>query len=416
MHVRTLEQTLRERHPELADRVHLGDAEGRTFLKVDLTGGRSVVLLRARLGHADVWVIEDLDLDSAPSVWPVTTPDDVLVDAAHAAASAHLSGLPLPSPWRWHESEPSEVTELADLLDAQGVRVLRVAASNRCFPYGPRHAPKLDVVGGGRARAILEAELPEAFVRVSLKPTLGWTVDVHSPAWDGWSRIDLGWCLRGRSFPVPGMPSAKASVREISELLCRGPQAWDIEPAWKPPRPDTLLPPESVPALQEALFTVAREQEAEPDWFTGFLRLWDADAVSAHHGTAGLPSASEVAEAVLEQLTDLGFADVREGSAGNPIESDSFHIAWHSGRKSLSISEVQKLNGLAAAAGEDVPKRLILITGTGLTRPAAEFADEAKAFVFYLDRTTGGLFSSNSRAYEALLPGRDPVRRELEPW
>ncbi|CCB71689.1 protein of unknown function (plasmid) [Streptantibioticus cattleyicolor NRRL 8057 = DSM 46488] len=39
-----------------------------------------------------------------------------------------------------------------------------------------------------------------------------------------------------------------------------------------------------------------------------------------------------IVEAVLEQLTDLGFSDVREGSRDTPIESDSFHIAWHSGR------------------------------------------------------------------------------------
>ncbi|ELS57079.1 hypothetical protein STVIR_1934 [Streptomyces viridochromogenes Tue57] len=416
MHVVTLEQTLRERHPTMADRVSLGDSEGRTFLRVDLTSRQSVVLLRCRLGHAEVWMIEDPDLDSAPSVWPVTTPDDVLVDAVHAVASAHLAGVPLASPWRWHESEPSEATELADLLDAQGVRVLRVAASNRYYPYGPRHAPKLDVVGGRGAGAILEAEFSEAFVRVSLKPALGWTVDVHSPDWYGWSRIDLGWCLRGRSSPVPGMPTTQVSVREIAELLCRGPRAWDIESAWRPPRPDAPLPSVSTQALQEPLFTSPPDQETAPDWFTGFLKLWEADASSARHGTIGSLSASDVAGAVLEQLTDLGFADVREGSFDNPIESDLFHIIWHSGRKSLSISEVQKLNGLAAAAGEDVPKRLIVITGTGLTRPAADFADEAKAFAYYLDRATGGLSAENSRAYEAQLPGRGPVRRELEPW
>ncbi|CCB71690.1 conserved protein of unknown function (plasmid) [Streptantibioticus cattleyicolor NRRL 8057 = DSM 46488] len=82
----------------------------------------------------------------------------------------------------------------------------------------------------------------------------------------------------------------------------------------------------------------------------------------------------------------------------------------------MTTSDVQKLNGLAAAAGDDVPKRLIVITGTGLTRPAADFADGAKAFAFCLHHATDALSPANSRADEALLPGRDPVRRELEPW
>ncbi|KOG34596.1 hypothetical protein AQJ84_06825 [Streptomyces resistomycificus] len=417
MHFRTLEEKLRERHPELGDRIQLGDIEGRDYLKVDLTGHQSVVLFLCRFGHADVWAIEDPDLDSPPSVWPLTTPADALVDAVHAVASAHLAGVPLPSPWRWHESEPSEVTELADLLVARDVRVLRVAAGNRYFPYGTRHAPKLDTVGGGWSKAVLEAELPDAYVRVALKPSLGWTVDAHSPLWDGWSRIDLGWCLRGRSSPVPGMPNTRVSLTEIAELLCRGRRTWDIESAWKPPRPSSPPAPTSAPTPQDALFPDALEDECVPGWFAGFRELWATAEGPEKRGGIGTLSASEVVEAVLEQLSDLGFADLREGvDPDEPIQSDFFHIAWHSGRKSLSTSAVHKMNSLAAASGEDAPKRLIVITGTGLTRPAADVANQAKAFAFYLDRETGELSAQHSRTHEALLPVRQPVRRELEPW
>ncbi|WP_256256012.1 hypothetical protein [Streptomyces sp. MUSC 14] len=77
---------------------------------------------------------------------------------------------------------------------------------------------------------------------------------------------------------------------------------------------------------------------------------------------------------------------------------------------------MQRLNGLAAAAGEDLPKRLIVITGAGLTRPAADFADKAKAYAFRLNQATGRLAALNSRAREAFLPTEAPGARELEPW
>ncbi|WP_406440568.1 hypothetical protein OHB00_34220 [Streptomyces sp. NBC_00631] len=41
------------------------------------------------------------------------------------------------------------------------------------------------------------------------------------------------------------------------------------------------------------------------------------------------------------------------------------------------MSENQRLNGLAAAAGEEVPKRLIVIASGEISRPAADFADRA---------------------------------------
>ncbi|WP_327319143.1 hypothetical protein [Streptomyces sp. NBC_01235] len=60
--------------------------------------------------------------------------------------------------------------------------------------------------------------------------------------------------------------------------------------------------------------------------------------------------------------------------------------------------------------------RLIVITGTGVTKPAGHSADRAKAFAFYLDRATGALFGENARAHEAVLPAKGPARREPEPW
>ncbi|MFH7339590.1 hypothetical protein [Streptomyces hygroscopicus] len=172
MHFQTLEQTLRERHPELAERVRFHDLAGRPLLKILLSRTQSVGLAFVRMGHNIVWAVMDPVLNSEPSLWPLNTPNDVLVDALHAHASAHLTGEPVSSPWRWNESEPSETTELADLLDMRGVRVRRVVGGNGYVAYGPRHALKLGVFDAHEA-AFLEAEFPEAFVRVSLKPRLG---------------------------------------------------------------------------------------------------------------------------------------------------------------------------------------------------------------------------------------------------
>jgi hypothetical protein len=413
LHFQGLERTLRERHPELADRVHFDDTQGRMVVKVALSDTQSVALGHVRMGHTVVWAVVDPVLNSDPLVWPPDTPDEVLVDALHAVATAHLTGEPVPSPWRWNESAPSEMTELADLLDARGIHVLRVAAGNGYFPYGPRHEPRL-AIETRREGDFLEAGFPEGFARVSLKPALGWMVDVHLPRWDGWGRVALGRCLRRRSRLQPGVPRTDLSVAEIAELLCRGPQAWETEPHWAPPRLGAPSAAGSVSALQEPLFADLPVQRSLLDRAAG-----GGDA-NAGEGLGSPPSRGltprEITGAVLDQLTAFGFTDLMEGAAEAPIESDAFHLQWHGGTKDVSKSEMQRLNGLAAAAGEDVPKRLILITGGGLTRPAAAFADEAKAFVFHLDRTTGRLTALNRRAAEAMPPAGEPGWPGLDPW
>src|SRR5215218_6075111 len=95
LHFKSLEQALCDRHPELADRVHFDDANHPMHLKVALSGPRSVVLAQVRMGHTIVWAVMDPVLNSEPSVWPLDTPDEVLVDALHAVASAHLTDVPL---------------------------------------------------------------------------------------------------------------------------------------------------------------------------------------------------------------------------------------------------------------------------------------------------------------------------------
>ncbi|MFF3909819.1 hypothetical protein ACFYZJ_28465 [Streptomyces sp. NPDC001848] len=392
LHFKSLEQALVDRHPEVADRVRFDDTSRLMHLKVTLSTGRSVALAQVRMGYSTVWCVMGPELDSEPSVWPLDTPDEVLVDALHAVASARITGQAVSSPWRWNESEPSDLTELADLLDARGLRVRRVAAGNRWFASGPRHAAKLDIAGGDDG-CFVEAEFPDAFVRVSLKPALGWLVDVYVPEVEAWGRVDLGWNLWSRTLPGPGVPRADASVAEIVDVLGRGLKAWDLEVSGGPAEKDVS------------------------DWMedlgVGPDELVEGSAPVDGRGSLG---PLQLTETVLDQLTSYGFGDLEEGDAETPMRSQTFHIEWHNRAKNLSTPEVQRLNGLAAAAGEYVPKRLIVITTAGISRPAADFADTAKALVFWADRTTGKLMGLNSRAREAQLPDTNPAEQDLEPW
>ncbi|MFE1438655.1 hypothetical protein [Streptomyces sp. NPDC058739] len=413
LHFKSLEQALCDRHPELADRVHFDDVNRLMHLKVRLPGARSVALAQVRMGYTIVWAVLDPVLNSEPSVWPLDTPDEVLVDALHAVASAHLADVPVPSPWRWNESEPSGMTELADLLDARGVRVRRVAAGNGYFPYGPRHSPRLDIVSG-RDGSFVEAEFPDAVVRVSLKPALCWLVDVYLADCEAWGRVDLAWNLWRSTRPAPGVPRADASVADIADVLGKGLKAWDIEVACQPTSHGEAAPTGRRSEWQESLFA---EEAALPTWVgdvgvdSGLLDE-EVEPRSKRHS----PGPRHITDTVIEQLTAFGFSDLEEGDAEQPIRSAAFHIEWHDRAKNLSTSEMQRLNGLAAAAGEDTPKRLIVVTTSGISGPAAAFADTAKAFVFLVDRTADRLMALNSRAREAVLPHTDPTERGLEPW
>ncbi|MDV7217972.1 hypothetical protein [Streptomyces prunicolor] len=413
LHFKSLEQALCDRHPELADRVHFDDANHPMHLEVTLSGRHSVVLAQERMGHTIVWAVTDSVLNSEPSVWPLHTPDEVLVDALHAVTSARLTDVPVPSPWRWDESEPSDMTELADLLDARGVRVRRVAAGNGYFPYGPRHSPELDIVGG-RDGSFVEAEFPDAFVRVSLKPALGWLVDVYLAECGTWGRVDLAWNLWHSTRPAPGVPRGDASVADIAHVLDGGLKAWDVEVSCEPTGRGEPAPSGHRSEWQESLFA---DEATPPEWLRGIgVDIGQLDEETEPGTSRHSTSPRHLTDTVLEQLTAFGFGDLEEGDAELPIRSDAFHIEWHNRAKNLSTSEVQRLNGLAAAAGKDIPKRLIVITTAGISRPAAAFADTAKAFVFFVDRSADKLMALNSRAREALLPHTNPAERGLEPW
>ncbi|MET9512730.1 hypothetical protein ABZX62_30505 [Streptomyces flavidovirens] len=357
----SLGKTLAERHPELAHRIEVTETAP-LYLKVDLDGKRGVVLALVRFPYTIMWGLTGPDLASDNSVWPLDTSDEALSDAVHSLVNAQLTGTPARSPWRWHESEHSDLTELADLLDAQGVAVRRVAAGNPYSLHGPAYAPEL--VSPSHPAPHVDATVDGHEVRISLKPRLGWMVDLWCPEGDLWTRIDLNGSLGRPLSPVPGVPGAALSVDDLAELIGDGPRVWEIEDV-------------------------------------GHIEDEGADGLGYQ----------DLFLTVLGQLGTFGFTDVYEGDAENPLRSEHFHIAMHRPEKDLSAPALKALNGEAAAAGDDVPKRLIVITRSGLSKPAAAFADQAKAFVFQLDERTGRLTGLHARAREVLLPRDKPDRQ-----
>ncbi|MFF3654432.1 hypothetical protein [Streptomyces olivochromogenes] len=406
LYFQSLESALLERHQEMADRVEFSSSVP-FHLKVKLSGGRSVVLARVTFKHQVAWTISDPTLHSEPSVWQLDTSVEVLADALHARASAYLSDAPMPSPWCWNESEPSDTTRLADLLETQGVRVRRVVAGNRWFARGSRATPELVLVRES-AGAYVDAELADAFVRISVKPALGWLVDAYIRDWGAWGRVDLARSLWGRKGTAPGLPRTDVSVGELADLIGKGPAHWGENFPWEPVRRSATRG--RIPSSrQDSLFPVEAPER-------GFLPYFEEEPETEPGGSVSA-AGKGIAQAIVDQLTMLGFGDVRTGNSVAPVYSDSYHVQVRDdGAKDLSLSEIQRLNGLAAAAGEDVPKRLILVTGAGISRQAAAFADEAKAFVFRIDSSTARLAPLTTRTRQVMLPDTAPRDHDLDPW
>ncbi|MFJ3933679.1 hypothetical protein [Streptomyces sp. NPDC090029] len=362
---------LRERHPELASRVYFNSGGPRLYVKVRLSGESGVGLAITRMGTMEALTLITPELGSLPSVWAPGTPREVLVDALAAQATARLAGEPVPSPWRWNQSQRSDVTDLADLLADSGVTVRRVVTGNRWFAYGAPLDPRVGIVERAHGD-LVEAELPgSVIVRASLMPRLGWLLDCHLPELNAWGRVDLSLALGGRVRPTPGTPLAEADVHRIADLIGGGPAGWSDDILYAP------------------------------------VRCYEPPS----------PFGYDPGDAVLAQLPLLGFRDLEPGVDTMLARSETYHVLWRDGRdRSLSKPELERLNGVAAAAGSDRPKRLILVTAGWLSKPAAAFADQARAFVFHADPDTGRLEAVNPLAREAMPPRDDPRKHDPEPW
>ncbi len=372
---------MHDRHPELIERTELKESNGYSVLRIAVAEHDGVGLGMVHLKRTPVWSVMDPLGPHKTSIWPISTCNEVLVDALHALAEARLSGCALASPWRWQESEPTDLTELADLLDAKEVTVRRVVGGNRYFMASEDDdQPKLKILNGN----YVEAESHDTVVRISLTSHLGWMMHVYAPELNGWGRVDLGRALERRRLPVPGVPRGQMSLSSLAQLLADGPATWEPEGPWSP---EAL---EETPRLYADL--------------DGQISLFPDDT-RTHSDHL---SADWIVESIHQQLRLLGFNDIEKGDVDNPLQSDTFHFVWHDRDKTLYTSDVQRFNGLAAAAGDELPKRLIVISRSEVSKPAASFADKAKAFIFRCDPECGRLYGLNSRAEQVMPPHGEP--------
>jgi hypothetical protein len=111
------------------------------------------------------------------SSWPVSAECSDVAAAAWIMyeSCSHGDGA-LPSPWRWSETEPSAIVEVADVLTAAGIEVTAVADSNRLIPdrlEGHRDVRPLPEHFG----PALRAECDWGTLMLSRRHTLGWVLD-----------------------------------------------------------------------------------------------------------------------------------------------------------------------------------------------------------------------------------------------
>ncbi|MEU9402441.1 hypothetical protein [Streptomyces sp. NPDC048242] len=307
--------------------------------------------------------------------------DENLVDTLHAAASAHLQGRSVASPWKWGESEVTPIVQLADQLTANGAVVHNVVGENHYFLY--RHAdewwdPRVGIART-EARSYLDATYGDFAYRASHHKALGWRADIYDPRERQWARLidPLG----------AGDPQGIGRLPDIADLLDVSPEAiaylaceltgeswWECHDPWSP-----FDAPPFLGAAPAGVRT--------PDLLEKLL-------LPAH--SAGGPAAPQklppdlLIRRVGSRLRAFGLVDIEWGESSSPLVSPSHHIAWHDTARSMSTSEVQRLNGVAAAE----EKQLLVLSRSGLTRPAGQFADKAKALAFQWDAKTGLLFST----------------------
>jgi hypothetical protein len=362
MRFKSLENLLRQRAPEYAERIERPDTAP-LYLKIRLDDGSGVLLgwLRKLPG---AWVIIDPPpAQSVARVWSPDTPDEVLIEALRVRAAARLAGAPEPGPWRWDEAVESEATQLGELLEAEGLSIVSVVAGNRVFAVKPEASDGAMVwIAPASDGDYVRASIGRVEVRVALKPALGWVADVLTSDESHWRRLDLGQLLTGQPSVVPGVPAESLDV----PLLAR--------------------------TLAAAVTERARTPGSESLSSAALLPLPSARSRSG-----------ELASGVAAQLHAMAFGDIEVlDDPVAPLQSKAFHVVWRAVQEDrLRLPELQRLNGVAAAAG-----KLLMVISAGLvTRPALSFANEARAFVFDFDPRPGVLFHGNNRCAEAYLTG-----------
>ncbi|MFF7990401.1 hypothetical protein ACFZDG_11490 [Kitasatospora xanthocidica] len=238
------------------------------------------------------------------------------------------------------------------------------------------------------ARSYLDATYGDFAHRASHHKALGWRADIYDPR--------ERQCARLTDPLGVGDPQGIGKLPDIADLIDVSPEAiaylaceltgeswWECHDPWSP--------------FDTSPFRAAPDGVRTPDLLEELLP-------PAH--SAGEPATPQelppdlLIRRVGSQLWAFGLADIEWGESSSPLVSPSHHITWHDTARSMSTSEVQRLNGVAAAE----EKQLLVLSRSGLTRPAGQFADKARALAFQWDAKTGLLFNGNVHGADIPFP------------
>ncbi|MFI7246487.1 hypothetical protein [Streptomyces qinglanensis] len=396
LHFQSLAQVLEDRHPEIAERVSVPESAP-LYVKIDLGHGQSALLALTKIDHVHVWAVVTPRLDERPIVWPLNgNREETLVDCLHAAATANLEGRPMSSPWRWGEPEVTPIVALADLLDGTEVAVHKVVDANGYYTYLNNGQVKIGIEGTRRL-SHLDCTYRQFALRISHEEGMGCQVDTYDLQRSEWTRLRPALTWGNGSEPLgqdSDRDTSPAALKRFADSILSGPDTWDSYPPWRPA---------CAPFRQES----SQHGASRPPHAEELFSPLEPSAEEKHHDEI---DPAELAQRFQTQLMAFGLVDIRAGQDKEPLTSDSHHIVWHNRGRKLSMPEVQRLFGLAAA--DD--KQLIVLSELGATRPAREFADRAKALVFTWHPATGELFGGNSRATKLLFPRLGDFEQCLE--
>ncbi|SNX58061.1 hypothetical protein SAMN06272735_2541 [Streptomyces sp. TLI_55] len=364
------EAALRLRHPELSDRIEMHSPLSAlpTMLSVRLPDDRRVLLWLTRFARPrdfyPFWLIVGPDDTGLPRMWDALTSPDVLADAVRERVRAFEEHRVEASPWRWDEPDrQTSIIRLADTLAESSFDVRLVVSGNRI-----RATQTADGVEAFPFREhegdFVEFKVGHHSVRISRKKEIGWLADVHEPELDVQWRIDLHWLLDKEAGSFPGYADDDQVLGRLHHVI--EPAIWD-----RPPKNVVNSP----------------------------ARKGDRPRMAADRDRSEPLSPQQAQQVTMRELLALGFTDVTtEADAESAsLASETLYIASTARSRPLGLADVKQLYADASIA----KKRLMVLLRTGgMTRPAAEFANRAGAFVFWADRRTGLLAPYNGLARE----------------
>lgn len=344
----TIRDLVLDARPDLSQHTEVGAREGKLMLTVDLPPTRAgyarrVILGRVHGNHLPYWLIVGSQTrDTFEFAWELSTPRESLRDSLLATYDACLSGGRLESPWRWSEPRHATVVRIADGLDAKGVEVTGVVATNRLMP---------DAIEGARAPHSVPLEFGDA-LRVEMtwgtavlarKPTLGWVLDANDHLRT--RRLDLGSFATGSTSRSPGLSSDDSDllISAVVGALQAGP--WDF--------PDGELKHAQLPYSD-----------------------YPQDGVTAWW------------------LRELGYPDARPRGCDLPGVDGPFHVVTHS--KRCGLGTVKTAFADAALAH----KPLVMFAEGGFTRDASRWADQARIALYTLYNEVHRISASSALAEE----------------